>query len=247
MNLRRFHASNRFSLYNNTVFNMQLSQRLTIGIFALILSFSALAETALPGIKGAKEGVHYELINPAQPTTAPAGKVEVTEMFWYGCPHCFRFEPYVKGWLKKKSDDIVFRRVPAMLSPKWESHTRAYYAAEVLGVLEKFHEPMFLALHAQKRRIYKEEAIFDFVEELGIDREKFINAYRSFGVSSKVQQSKKLGKAFNLNGVPAVIINGKYTTSASHAGSYEGLIVLMNALALQELKASAPIEKADAK
>lgn len=228
---------------------MQLSKQLVLGLLAMVFSFSAMAETAIPGIKGAKAGVHYELINPAQPTTAPAGKVEITEMFWYGCPHCFRFEPYVKGWLKKKSDDIVFKRVPAMLSPKWESHARAYYAAEVLGVTDKLHEPLFLALHVEKKRIYKEEDIFDFVEGLGIDREKFINAYKSFGVSSKVKQSKKLGKAYNLGGVPSIIINGKYTTSASQAGSFEGLAVLMNALALQELKTTgtAPIEKAAAK
>jgi thiol:disulfide interchange protein DsbA len=204
---------------------------------ATLVSLNAFADTGIKGAKGVQEGVHYEVIKPAQPTSAPAGKVEVTEFFWYGCPHCFRFEPYVKGWLKKKSDDIVFRRVPAMLSPKWESHARAYYAAEVMGVTEKLHEPLFLALHAQKKRIYKEEDILDFVEELGIDRDKFMQTYKSFAVSSKIQQSKKLGEAYNLGGVPSVVVNGKYLTSASHAGSYKALTILMNALALKELEA----------
>ena len=213
---------------------MTIATRLLIPIVIVLSSFSAVAEFEA---KGAMEGVHYSTINPALPSTAPAGKVEVTEFFWYGCPHCFHFEPYVKGWLKNKSDKIVFKRVPAMLSPKWESHARAYYAAEVLGLTDKIHEPLFLALHAQKKRLFKEQDIISFVESLGVDKEKFSAAYHSFGVSAKVRQSKKMGDAINLNGVPSVVINGKYLTSGSQAGSYEGMIVLMNSLSKAELSA----------
>jgi len=212
---------------------MPTSRQLLLSFILLFSIFSLHAEI---NVKGAKEGVHYELIKPAQPTSAPAGKVEVVELFWYGCPHCFKFEPYVKGWLKKKSDNIMFRRIPAMLSPKWESHARAYYAAEVMGITDKVHEPLFIALHVDKKRLFKEEDIINFITGLGIDRQKFTNAYRSFAVSAKVQQAKKLTKAFNLGGVPSVVINGKYMTSASHTGSFEGMIVLMNALAESELK-----------
>ena len=212
------------------------ANQLFLFVLVILLSFTATAEEELSGVKGATEGVHYDLIKPAQPTSAPEGKVEVTEFFWYGCPHCFRFEPYVKGWLKKKSDKIVFNRVPAMLSPKWESHARTFYAAEVMGVTEKIHEPLFLALHAQKKRIYKEQDIFDFVEGLGVDRDQFEKTYKSFAVNSKIQQSKKLGQAYNLSGVPTIVVNGKYLTSASHAGSFKGLVILMNALALSELE-----------
>ena len=211
-------------------------KQFTLFLAAALLSFNAIAKEGLKDIQGVMEGVHYELIKPAQPTGAPAGKVEVTELFWYGCPHCFRFEPYVKGWLKNKSDDIVFKRVPALLSPKWESHARAYYAAEVLGITDKIHEPLFLALHVEKKRIYKEEDILDFIEGLGINRDEFTKAYKSFAVSSKIQQSKKLGQVYNLSGVPTIVVNGKYRTSASQAGSFEGLIVLTNALALKELE-----------
>lgn len=211
---------------------MKITQRLALILFACLTAFSLNASEI---VKGATEGVHYQVIKPAQPTAAPEGKVEVMELFWYGCPHCFRFEPYVKGWLKKKSDDIVFRRVPAMLSPKWESHTRAYYAAEVMGVLDKLHEPLFIALHVEKKRIFKEQDILDFAASVGIDREQFAKTYNSFAVSAKVQQSKKLTEAFNITGVPSIVVNGKYLTSASHAGSFEGLTVLMNELAKSEL------------
>jgi len=212
---------------------MSFTKTLLIPFIALFSAFSANAEVQ---IKGAMEGVHYEVIKPAQPTSAPDGKIEVTELFWYGCPHCFKFEPYVKSWLKQKSDNVTFKQVPAMLSPKWEGHARAYYAAEALGITDKIHEPLFVALHVEKKRIFKEKDILDFVESQGIDRKKFANAYRSFAVSSKVQQSKKLGQAFNLSGVPSVVVNGKYLTSASHTGSFEGLVVLMNSLAEAELK-----------
>ena len=208
---------------------------LLIPFIILLSAFSAHAEVE---IKGAMAGVHYEVIKPAQPTSAPDGKVEVTEFFWYGCPHCFKFEPYVESWLKQKSENVTFKRIPAMLNPKWESHARAYYAAEVLGITNKIHEPLFIALHVEKKRIFKEEDILNFVEGLGVDRKKFAGAYHSFAVSAKIQHSKKLGRAYNLSGVPSVIINGKYLTSARHAGSFEGLVVLMNSLAESELKST---------
>ena len=214
---------------------MKISKSLVPLLLLLLASFNVQATEI---VEGATEGVHYQVIKPAQPTAAPAGKVEVLELFWYGCPHCFRFEPYIKGWLKNKSDNIVFRRVPAMLSPKWESHARAYYAAEVMGVLDKFHEPLFIALHVEKKRIFKEQDILDFAQRQGIDRTKFEQTYKSFAVSAKVQQSKKLTDAFNITGVPSVVVNGKYLTSASHAGSFEGLVVLMNQLAESEVTTS---------
>lgn len=180
-------------------------------LFALLLvsSFSALAE------KGPIEGVHYKRVSPAQPTSAPAGKVEVIEFFWYGCPHCFRFEPHVNSWLGGKPDTIVFTRVPAVLSPKWESHARVYYAAEALGILEKIHSPFFKAIHVKRKRLNKEDDIIKFIEGLGVDGKQFASTMHSFSVSSKVQRARKLGKAFKLDSVPSIAINGKYFTSGS--------------------------------
>ena len=92
------------------------------------------------------EGEHYEAITPAQPTSSK-DQVEVVEMFWYGCPHCFRLEPFVDRWLKKKPANVKFVRMPGVFRPSWEIHARAYYTAEILGVVDKVHRPMFDAIH----------------------------------------------------------------------------------------------------
>jgi len=184
------------------------------------------------------EGVHYERIEPSQTTSAPGGKVEVTEFFWYGCPHCYRFEPYVKGWLKNKSEDVVFTRVPAVLNSGWEGHARFYYAAEALGVLNMLHESLFIAIHEKKQRLYKEADLIDFAESYGIDREAFAQAFRSFSVDVKIRKGRKLIEGANITGVPAVMVNGKFLTSGSQAGSYEGMVYLMHHLANEELALS---------
>lgn len=212
---------------------MPISKSLLFVCFTFLSAFNAHAEIEIPG---AMEGVQYITVKPAQPTSAPAGKIEVTEIFWYGCSHCFKFEPYVKAWLKRKSDNIVFKRMPAMLSPKWGSHARVYYAAESMGVTEQIHEAFFTALHVDGKKLFEEKDIVKFIAGLGIDQKKFSAAYHSFAVSSKVKQAKKLTKAFNVNGVPSVVVNGKYLTSGTHAGSFEGMVYLMNALAEAELK-----------
>lgn len=206
-------------------------------LLCLTLLLSSIHLHAEVNLSDAMEGVHYVTIKPARPTSAPAGKIEVAEFFWYGCPHCFQFEPYIKGWLKKKSDKIVFKRIPAMSTPKWRNHARAYYAAEVLGILDKIHEPLFIALHVEKQPIFTEEEIIDFIENQGIDRKKFTDAYHSFAVSTKVQRSRQLTMAYKINGVPSIVVNGKFLTSASHTGSLEGLIALTDQLAQAEISA----------
>lgn len=181
------------------------------------------------------EGLHYDRIKPSQATSAPEGKVEVAELFWYGCPHCYRFEPYVKGWLKHKDENIVFVRIPAVLNPNWETHARFYYAAETLGVVDKLHEPLLIAIHEGKQRLYKEADLIDFAESRGIDREEFTKAYRSFSVDVRIQKARKFVEASGATGVPAVVIDGKFLVSGSHVVSYEGMVHLMHYLSKEEL------------
>ncbi len=204
-------------------------------IFSLAFNISTLTHAQEQASKPV-EGIHYERIEPPQATSAPAGKVEVTEFFWYGCPHCYRLEPYVKGWLKHKDENIVFVRIPAVLNPKWEAHARFYYAAEALGAIEQLHEPLLIAIHEKKQRLYKEADLIDFAESLGVDREKFTGAYRSFSTDVKIQKARKLIQASNITGVPAITINGKFLTSGSHAGSYEGMMYLIHHLSKEELE-----------
>lgn len=213
---------------------------LSLALTTLLFILSSLPAHA----EGPVEGIHYERLTPAQPSNAPEGKIEVVEMFWYGCPHCYHFEPYVKAWLKQKADNIVFTPMPALLSPRWESHARFYYAAKALGVADKLHDALFIALHEKKQRLYKAEDLFDFAASKGVDREKFAEAYKSFAVSTKIQRAKKYGQAIGLDGVPAIVIDGKFKTSASHAGSFEGMVYLMNNLPKQiETEQQAESEK----
>ncbi len=227
-------ASNTAFIHSSEIPTMNHKYFFSTLVFSLVLSITTLIH-AEEKASEPTEGIHYERIEPAQATSAPEGKVEVAEFFWYGCPHCYRFEPYVKGWLKNKNENVVFVRIPAVLNPKWEAHARFYYAAETLGVVDELHEPLLIAIHERKQRLYKEADLIDFAESRGIDREKFTQAYRSFSVDVKIQKVRKLVEASNITGVPAATVNGKFLINGSQAGSYEGMVYLMHHLSEEEL------------
>ena len=178
-------------------------------------------------------GQHYELVTPAQPTST-GEKIEVIELFWYGCRHCYTFEPHIENWLASKPDNVVFVRIPAVFAANWEVHARAYYAAEQLRVLEKIHKPLFDALHFEKRKLYTEDALATFFAEHGTPAEEFRQAFNSFDVDTKTRQAIAATRSYGITGVPAVIINGKYRSSARSTGSYENLLKLVDYLADKE-------------
>jgi len=171
----------------------------------------------------------YSKIKPAQPTQS-GDKIEVAEIFWYGCPHCFSFEPHINEWKKTIADDVEFRLVPGVLNQSWIPHARAFYAAEKMGVLEKLHTPLFKALHKKRRKIFDRDSLIDFVEESGIDRKEFIKHYDANETEIKVKQTFLLARNAKLTGVPSVIVNGKYLVSASKAGSFEKMLEVINHL-----------------
>jgi thiol:disulfide interchange protein DsbA len=176
-----------------------------------------------------KEGEHYERIKPEVPTHAD-GQVEVVEVFWYGCGHCYAFEPYIAKWLKSKPDSVVFRRVPGVFAQPWVAHARAYYAAELLGVLDTIHTPLFEALHDQGRKIVDEDSLAQFFAEHGVSEADFREAYNSFSVDTQTRQAMTLSKDYGITGVPSVIVNGRYRTSARLAGTYEELLKIVDEL-----------------
>lgn len=190
----------------------------------LILSLLAIQPVS------AEWGEGWDPIDPPIPTSAPSGKIEVLEFFWYGCPHCYDLEPEMEEWLKKQGENIEFRLIPSPLNPSWAIHTQFFYAAEALGVLDKLHKPLFDAMHKERRKIFDKESLIDFAVEQGIDRKEFTDAWKSFGVFVKIQQARKLGKRSQLTGVPAIVINGKYKTSASLAGSHQKMFKVMDEL-----------------
>jgi len=166
-----------------------------------------------------EEGVHYERVVPAQPTST-VGKVEVLELFWYGCPHCFRFEPYIDRWLKKVPENVQFVRMPGVFRSSWENHARAFYTAQLLGVFDKVHEPLFNAIHVKKKSVDTMEDLRDFfAEHAGVDKNKFIKTFKSFAVETRLKRAKTMGSRYAVRGVPAVIVNGKYRVPGGSAES----------------------------
>ena len=162
------------------------------------------------------EGQHYEKLVPQQPVQS-GDKIEVLEIFWYGCLHCYHFEPFLEKWLSSKADDVEFRRMPGVFRNDWVPHARAYYTAETLGVLDKIHSPLFQALHKQHRQVTDQKSLADFFVEQGVARDKFDSTYNSFAIDSKTRQAKTMSREYGIAGVPSVIINGKYRSSGTMA------------------------------
>ncbi|NOQ87899.1 MAG: thioredoxin domain-containing protein [Gammaproteobacteria bacterium] len=197
-------------------------------LIALMLS-SALSQAA-----GYTEGVDYKKI--PQQSTDSGDNIEVLEFFWYGCPHCYTFEPYINAWKKTKPANVELVRVPAIFRPDWEVQARTYYALSNMGVIEDLHEKIFSAIHKDKKRLNTKEQLTDFVVKNGVDRKKFDEEYSSFSVDSMVRKAKKKQTAYKLQGVPAIAVNGKYLTSGSMSGSYENLVKILDYLVKKESK-----------
>ena len=156
----------------------------------------------------------YRAINPPQPTDS-GKKVEVLEFFWYACPHCNSLQPSLRNWLKQKPADVEFKRVPAVLSESWIPLTRAYYALEATGSLEKLHYEVFSAIHEKNLRLQDPKILFDWVAQHGVDRQQFQDAYGSFGVQSRARRAIDMSRHYDITGTPAVTVDGKYLVAPS--------------------------------
>ncbi len=175
-----------------------------------------------------QEGRDYARVDPAVVTEGEG--VEVVELFWYGCPHCYHLEPALKDWLADKPDHVDFRRVPAVTSARWAVHARAFYAGRALGVQEQLHQPLFEAIHDDHRRLVDRESLADFYAEQGVDRQAFLDAFDSFGVDFQVRRAAGLTRDYQISGVPTLIVDGRYRTSVKMAGSAEAALATVDAL-----------------
>ena len=175
----------------------------------------------------------YEIISPAQPTQHP-DKIEVIEFFWYGCPHCYSFEPLLDNWSKNLPKNVEFIRQPAAFNELWSKHAKAYYTAEALGIVDKVHADLFDAIQNKSESLDTEEALAKFFLAHGVNETQFKEAYNSFVVDSKMRQAPLMAARYGITGVPAVIINGKYKTNGTLAGSHEKMIEVMDQLIKQE-------------
>jgi len=179
------------------------------------------------------EGKGYKDLAAIQPTQ-DINKVEVIEFFWYGCPHCYQFEPHLAKWAKNLPKNVNFIRQPAVFSKVWGKHAKAYFTAEVLGIVDKVHADLFHAIQVKKQTLSSENELADFFIAHGVALEDFTAAYHSFIVDTKMRQAKMMGPKYGITGVPAIVVNGKYMVSARLAGSNEKMIEVINQLIAQE-------------
>jgi protein dithiol oxidoreductase (disulfide-forming) len=184
----------------------------------------------------AQEGQPFLVLTPAQPTDLK-GKVEVIEFFHYGCPHCREFDPLLEQWVKGLPADVVFRRVPAIWgNSQLQGLARFYYAEEATGDLAKLHSKVFEAVQDGKVPLYNETGALEWVARQGVDAKKFADAYKSFGVVSKVQRADQLAKDYKIQGVPTLAIDGKYLTSAALAGGHPNALKMADQLVARARK-----------
>ena len=176
-----------------------------------------------------EEGFDYRVLPIAQAVDAK-GKVEVIEFFWYGCPHCYEFEPELKTWLKRQNKDVSFKKVPIAFREELMPHSLLFYALESLGKGDALNDKVMFAMHRENKRLLNENEIADWVAAQGVDRNAFLAAYRSFAVLSKARAANQLGNAYRIDGVPTVAVQGKYITSPSIAGSRAKAINVMDFL-----------------
>lgn len=177
-------------------------------------------------------GQDYQVVaNPVK--VEKPGKIEVREFFWYGCGHCFTLEPYMQTWLRQLPKDVRFVRTPAAMNPMWEQAARAYYVSEALGARQKAHLQLFHEIHVNGKPILEKDSLAKFYTRYNIPEAKFNSTYSSFPVSSKIAQAKQLAQAYQLTGVPAVTVNGKYIVQ----GDNQKVVDVVNYLVEKERKA----------
>ncbi len=205
------------------------------GLFlAMGLLGVAAAADAPASDPGYVAGKNYQEVVPAQPTSAGPGQVEVIEFFWYGCPHCFALEPHLEDWLKSKPDYIKFVRIPATLNPNWAVQARAYYTAQVLGIVDKIHEPIFNEIHVNHDFLNTEDKFADFFAKYGVSAQDFHDAFNSFAVDTKMREAQAMQQRYRILGVPTVVINGKYKTDGSMANGWDQMLDIVSWLAARE-------------
>ena len=203
---------------------ISLTKRLFVASIFILLSGVVSAQS-----QKIEEGFDYRILPVPQPVETK-GKVEVIEFFWYGCPHCYDFEPELSAWLKRQPKDVVFRRIPVAFRDDLLPHSQLFYALEAMGKGDALNEKVMYAMHKENKRLLAEPEIADWVASQGVDRNSFLATYRSFAVVSKARAAKQLAEAYRIDGVPTIVMQGKYVTSPSIAGTKAKAIAVMDYL-----------------
>lgn len=192
------------------------------------------------------EGQHY--VKLAMPIHTPdPNKIEVTEYFSYGCPHCYAFDPEISAWKATLPKDVEFDRTPAIWNKDYEVYAQTYYTAKALHILDKVHSAIFRAIHADGMQLNTPADMAKFFTQFGVSQDEFAKTYTSFGVRASVQQAEARGRAYRATGVPTLIINGKYRIEGSMVGSNSNMLRVADFLIAKERQAMHDPEKAEGK
>ncbi|QLC72987.1 thiol:disulfide interchange protein DsbA/DsbL [Pseudomonas sp. LPB0260] len=202
----------------------------------LILS-AALATASLFGMAAQAEPIqagkqYVELTSPV-PVSKP-GQIEVVELFWYGCPHCYQFESTINPWVEQLPEDVNFVRVPALFGGVWNVHGQAFITLESMKVEQKVHDAVFEAIHKQGKKLATPEELAEFLATQGVDKDKFLSTYNSFAVKGQMEKAKKLAMAYQISGVPVMIVNGKYRFDIGSSGGPQQALQVADHLIAQE-------------
>ncbi len=197
----------------------------SLWVAALILSSPATYAQA----QQIQAGREYTRLSPPRPVTT-GSRIEVIEFFYYGCPICYEFQPYFSRWMFQAPDDVVLRRVPALSSENWEPFAKLFYSLELVGELNRLHWPVYDNFHFDGMKLNDEKVMLDWIVRNGLDRQKFLAAYNSDEVKDRLNRSRELMKTYDVRGVPSIIVDGKFQTSARLAGGTRQLAQVLDQL-----------------
>ena len=184
-----------------------------------------------------KEGKDYIKLGKPASVSAPAGKVEVIEFFWYSCPHCNAFEPQFEAWVKSQPADVVVQRVPVAFNASFVPQQKLYFTLEGMNLLPQLHAKVFRTIHVERNLFKTDDAIFEWVGKQGVDLAKFKTVYNSFTVNNQVRKASQLQNEYDVEGVPAMSVAGRYYTDGTKAGNMENVLRVVNALVASSRKA----------
>jgi thiol:disulfide interchange protein DsbA len=214
-----------------------MKRRDVVSAAAALLALPAVrAQTTAPAqIEGRapQAGREYLALDTPAPVDAPAGRIEVVEFFWYNCPHCHAFEPTLETWIKRVPKDVAVRRVPVAFRSDFQPQQRLYYALEAMGLVSQLHAKVFHAIHVERKRLEKPEAILEWVASQGVDKAKFAEQFNSFSTASKATRATQLTAAYRVEGVPAMGVAGRFYTDGSMARGMEHVLQVVDYLVAQ--------------
>jgi thiol:disulfide interchange protein DsbA len=181
-----------------------------------------------------KEGQDFKVLGVGQGITGAPDKIEVAEAFWYGCSHCYQFDPLVNDWAGKLPDDVNFVRLPVMWNPTNQVHARLYYTAQALGKGEEMHAAVFREIHVNKNMLTTEEQIQEFFAKFGVSAADFQKTFRSFTVEGQLKRAKELTQRYEVRSVPMMIVNGKFNSDAPGVKTFDDMLAVVTELTERE-------------